>query len=130
MSTVQDLSRKAKKHIKENNLKLPPRFKEKWLEALASGKYEKGKDFLCNLIGENKHDYCCLGVAGRIQGVPISLLEEEGYLTEPISNLAKNRKKPIPKVLHGDNPVTSFLSFRNDTSKTFKEVRTWIEKNL
>ena len=38
--------------------------RDKWLEALKSGEFKKGKWYLCN---QNK-EYCCLGVLSKIQG--------------------------------------------------------------
>jgi hypothetical protein len=43
--------------------KLPGR--DKWIEALRSGKYEQGKGKLCK-----NGNYCCLGVLCEIQGRP------------------------------------------------------------
>ena|SRR3990167_4598159 len=37
---------------------MTPEFKKKWIDALRSGKYKQGTDFLCT-----KNGYCCLGIA-------------------------------------------------------------------
>ena len=44
--------------IKNYVVKLPLDIKEKWLEALRSGRYRQGKNCLRNLYDE----YCCIGV--------------------------------------------------------------------
>jgi hypothetical protein len=132
-----DLNKKAKDYIQENNLKLPPRFKERWLEALDSGKYEKGIGDLCSTDIINRPGYileqdryCCLGVAGRIQGIPKEAIYNRGFLEDDIVLISKKNKRNIPQVLQSENPVTVFLAHRNDETRTFKEVRNWIDKNL
>lgn len=121
-------SREAKKYLKDRNLKLPTRFKERWLDSLESGEYKKGKDALCT--GNANHDFCCLGVAGRIQGIPVSKMIDVSFLNKDIINLAKKNKKNIPEVLQERNPVTEYLSILNDSTSTFTKVRSWIKKNL
>ncbi len=127
-------SSEAKKYIKEHG-KLSESFKRRWLEALDSGKYKQATGDLC----KTSHDmggkefvegYCCLGVAGHIQGMPIKLLEGKGFLDREIIKVAKSRKKNIPSILQEVNPVTDYLANLNDASKNFKRTRNWIEKNL
>jgi hypothetical protein len=133
-----DLNKKAKGYIQKHNLKLPPRFKERWLEALDSGKYQKGIGDLCSVdiadyrssSLEEQSRFCCLGVAGRIQGIPEEAIYNKGFLEDDIILIGKKSKRNIPQVLHGENPVTTFLAHRNDETRTFKEVRNWIDKNL
>lgn len=121
--------------------KLPPKFKEKWVAALRSGKYKQGKDFLYN---KDEDTYCCLGVACKVAGVGDNSL----------AGLATIKDYPVfsklPRAIVGDddvNAVVDFLTAINDGRKfyfasdpftgkkvkgrkTFKGIATWIEKNL
>lgn len=126
----------AKLYVKETGFKLPPRFKERWLEALRSGDYPKTTGKLCRSDYDDTSNgtypvgFCCLGVAGRIQGIPENQLSDYGFLDEPIIEIANKRKKQIPRVLQETNPVTEYLATLNDESPTFKKVIRWIDKNL
>ena len=42
-----------------------PEVKAAWLEALRSGEYEQGKEFLCRVLFGKKR-YCCLGVLTEV----------------------------------------------------------------
>ena len=108
--------------------KLPKVFKKKWLDALRSGKYKKGKEMLYNI---DKNTYCCLGVACVISGYKKELIThgEEGYIEE--------FKTPrIPNILIGSDDIVNTLIAKNDGGKSykralgFKEIANWIEKNL
>ncbi len=53
-------------------------FVMKWIEALESGQYKQGKNFLCQIddtLGNKK--YCCLGVACEISGVDQTIVDGE-----------------------------------------------------
>jgi hypothetical protein len=53
--------------VKGKDLRLPKRFKAKWLENLTSGKFKQGRSYLAKKY-KNKSEYCCLGVAGKTAG--------------------------------------------------------------
>jgi hypothetical protein len=36
--------------------------KNRWIDALRSGDYEQGKNYLCNRNGSGGREWCCLGV--------------------------------------------------------------------
>lgn len=59
-----------------NKLRLPKAFTLKWIEALRSGKYTQGNEYLCeeHKVDENTMEchHCCLGVA-------VELLEKIPY---------------------------------------------------
>lgn len=77
---------------------MKPEIKQKWLEALRSGKFEQARE---NLYVPAVNGYCCLGVLCEVaiaEGVEIKredtyygALDEEGNLTEDCSetNLPK-----------------------------------------
>lgn len=114
--------------------KLPEDFKKRWLEALRSGQYEQGKNFL-----QDKDKYCCLGVACRINHPnfnfdKIGLVAQydsanDGFTFEDIT---------IPDILKGSydrkdkdySPTVKNLVDMNDSGITFNEIAEWIERNL
>ena len=65
---------------------MDPHWKEVWLEALKSGRYQKGQGALY-VYGDDDPDevckpvaYCCLGVLADI--CPLVVAEDDGQLTE------------------------------------------------
>lgn len=112
--------------------KLPKRFKRKWLEALRGGEYKKGKANLLQYNDEGDKEYCCLGVACAIVGIPDKKILLDGTIN--FSRKSKYRAL-IPKAILGlvaDNPVVNKLVDMNDSGKTrgFGRIAIWIEKNL
>lgn len=120
---------------KIKDVRLPKAFKNKWLKALRSGDFKQGQDFL-----ESSDGYCCLGVACRIVHPKMKL--EGKDLIYPDSFPKTYSKIKVPKILHGVaieglefthgsyNPVVAKLAIMNDNGKTFKQIATFIEKNL
>lgn len=105
----------------ENENKLPPDFKAKWVAALRSGEYEQGRS---NLHWGGK--FCCLGVACVVASIPLVNLNNW--------SLIPNHKefKEIPEILHdgyGDD-VGLKLAAMNDNNKSFTEIAQYIEENL
>lgn len=100
--------------------KLPKRFKNRWLKALRSGKFEQGNNYLYN--GET---YCCLGVASCI-ATGNKPKQGQQYISE--------RNLKTPKILRGGNNLTDLLADMNDGRNrfkmSFKSIANWIEKNL
>ena len=86
--------------------KLPKRFKNKWINALRSGKYKQGQSDLYN---ENKDTFCCLGVAGFICGGNLDRLDCGGYLEKNIT-VSESVYNNIPNILRGDNPTSIKLA--------------------
>ncbi len=64
-----------------SNNKLSPELKEKWLEALKSGNYKKGKNILYNDINNS---YCCLGVLCDVTGNKTLIHFTRGYIEFPL----------------------------------------------
>lgn len=63
-----------------NKLRLPKAFTLKWIEALRSGKYTQGNEYLCEeyRIDENTMGchHCCLGVAVELlEKIPYSIMD-------------------------------------------------------
>lgn len=90
--------------------------KEKWVEALRSGKYSQTMRQLKDDTG-----FCCLGVLCDIQGADFDAIREE-YGTLSLSVNPAKYLKDINNV--------SFLSLMNDDGKSFSEIADYIEKTL
>lgn len=129
----------AKKYIKQNpNLKLPERFKERWLTALTDGSYKQATGELIVIEEDEVQGHCCLGVACRIQGLSQSVISNYGAIGQDLVEIAKKRKKNIPRILQTDdrgnnfvhNPVVKYLIELNDGSVNFKKVSKFIERYL
>lgn len=105
--------------------KLPERFKRDWIAALKDKEqYPKGTGCLTNY----NETFCCLGVAGKMCGVPISEMKNKPSLSSDMDNSSK-----VPKAIIGpgnDKDVIEKLMNLNDSHKTFLPVIRFIEKNL
>ena len=108
--------------------KLPIKFKEKWLAALRSGEFKKGKGYL-EKEDKKGSSFCCLGVACKITHPKLDI-KGKHY----IENKVKKKTTKIPKILKGDdddNILVKKLSEMNDSGKySFNRIADWIEKNL
>lgn len=111
---------KIKVNGKIEDVRLPKKFKEKWVKALRSGKYKQGGGQLYN---ELDNSYCCLGVACFI--VNKKNPPSSGYI-----HSCKSYSDKIDKLLIGESPVAIKLSVFNDQEKSFKWIASYIEKYL
>lgn len=95
--------------------KLDPEFKAKWVAALRSGEYKQCKGAL-HLNG----GHCCLGVAEMILGLTSSIdtiLDGDGF----------------PEAIKGgrfENSNVETLTSMNDGGFSFPKIADYIEKNL
>ena len=103
---------------------LPKKFKKTWIKALKSGKFEQADGALYD---ESKNGYCCLGVACKIAGVKKSKLIDGSFIQDNHRELSDIK---IPKMLLGQNDLTSELADMNDSGKSFKKIAKWIKKHL
>jgi len=117
----------------DNRPLLPLLIKTKWLEALRSGYYNKGKHLLSS---ENK--YCCLGVLCEIQSRP-HYLRFDGVLKYDGSATNLESQNPLFNMLGSHGQFKGFaiihkteecynLASINDYSDTFDDVIEVIEK--
>lgn len=114
--------------------KLPVEFKEKWIAALRSGDYKQGSSYLC-LIENGPPEYCCLGVACHVAGIPNDKMNERQLIDRKWKT-----GKVVPDILRGlisNNPIVDTLTTMNDGDffprrgqKSFSEIADWIEENL
>lgn len=116
--------------MSENKLDL--KLKEKWLTALKSGEYKKGKS---TLYKKSNNTFCCLGVLCKITDNLKILNGCAGYIEKEY--LDNNN---IPEFLVYDaikesrlfelQKIYRKLAVLNDHSETFEEVIEYIEQNL
>lgn len=73
----------------------PVEARKLWVDALRSGYYKQGKDFLCTVnVQTEEHSYCCLGVACELfmyhesAGALLSRNAEDTDITEEKSAIA------------------------------------------
>lgn len=91
--------------------------RRKWINALRSGKYKKGRGKLCQIANQWDLSYCCLGVACQIG------------LAKPIPSQNSIKDGFIPY------DIQLFLTSKNDGTDvkrpwSFNQIANWIEKNL
>ncbi len=109
--------------------KLPKEFAEKWITALRSGEYKQGESMLQSFkeeYADEEYDdlestpetcnYCCLGVAAYISGIPADKLHTE-WIVE------NWRKVPI-EIVGSIGKLPNILSSLNDglTLRNYKEL--------
>lgn len=115
--------------------------KTKWLEALRSGKYKQGKEYLELTNDDGVVTNCCLGVLCRILDVPakveITATIFEGThdsLGDGDTNLNCDGATYPPKdiIIKAEIPVAEIvqLAVLNDGGKSFNEIADYIEEKL
>lgn len=105
--------------------------KQKWVEALRSGKYRQGKNYL-NANGA----FCCLGVLCDLSGegkwVPDKDVELAGVQKYVVNVRFNGNRACLPVEIaekydvHNPGPLITM----NDGGKTFAEIADYIEANL
>lgn len=122
--------------------------KDKWVKALRSGKYKKGKGYLKQTAPSGIVSYCCLGVLCEAVKLPLTETsvapaytpngKDVSYKTHHIEGWSTyNTIPPMYKEQLGlDGKDESCLISMNDGDapykkpKSFKEIADWIEKNV
>jgi len=96
-----------------------------WLEALRSGKYKQGKNFLCN----RNLEYCCLGVLCEVAGIP--KVKEDDLFSFDYSSASLpaflKEKVGLYSSLGNSKDVTPSLSALNDNGNSFSEIADLLE---
>ena len=99
--------------------------KQKWIEALESGRYEKGVRALKGPDG-----YCCLGVLADITG-NLKGEESPGFV---VTKDGTAHYAYLPKEIHSELGLEQKNMFDlariNDKSRTFKEVVEYIKNEV
>lgn len=106
--------------------------KQKWMNALRSGKFEQGRGFLC---WGNK--YCCLGVLAKITGNLTKLKGSTG-----VFGFGKNEKVYSCQLLPLEHPSNNYkfgllrqegqklIQMNDHDNKSFSEIADWVEENI
>jgi hypothetical protein len=105
------------------------RLKRKWVEALRSGKFKQGRGYLRRVEGINddgneEESYCCLGVLSCVMnGVrpPMRMLLGNTQLKR--AGLTPDKQYLLADM--NDGSGEHFLKARS-----FKQIASWIDKNL
>lgn len=114
-------------------IKLPTKFKAKWLAALRSGEIKQARGALCTTDG-----MCCMGVACRVAGTPFERGVDK-LIRTPSGNIYLPGKGDLPDdvlatLYESDNggvTTAGNLSEMNDEEgKSFAEIANWIEEHL
>lgn len=103
--------------------------KQKWCEALRSGKYEQGTGELC---ANNR--YCCIGVLCEILNIPSEIIDYNNIATRRpfklYNNLRFNLSKEHKEQIGLTDSEENILINANDAGDTFAKIADYIEKNL
>lgn len=91
---------------------------DKWVEALRSGEFKQGRDFLKT----NDDKYCCLGVLCKIVA-PDFNIEKQKYLNSQVVEIAGLSNR------YGERKIEYLsLAMLNDQGREFTEIADIIEK--
>lgn len=114
---------------------MTPELKQRWLEALKSGKYAKGKHLLKATRRDGTECFCCLGVLGVVAkeeleqaGISVKLHGPDGYMRidGEESTLLKQARKTLGLY---DHSVISLINM-NDRTSGFNSVIEYIEERV
>lgn len=107
---------------------LPKKMKDRWLEALRSGEFVQGEEFLCvQREGEEFARFCCLGVAAHIfERAPWEEMER------PWGKVCLFDKDDRDYAFRGGLrlDVRNALTILNDSGATFEVIANVIEQRL
>lgn len=98
--------------------------KKQWVEALRSGKYKQGREYLRTELSKGTYNYCCLGVLCDIKDECIwnSQYYNYPYMEFPCYTILDWAKL--------DSNTAQDLADMNDSGASFEEIADWIETNL
>ena len=100
------------------------KLKAKWVKALRSGKYKQGRGMLL----DGKGRMCCLGVLESICRTPKKVLLANPTTLIPVEGSERGVSIHVRRTLALMNDGDKYDSTRKP--KTFKQIATYIEKNL
>ena len=98
--------------------------KKQWVEALRSGRYKQGREYLRTELSDGSYNYCCLGVLCDIKEVRIWNSLYPGYHDNGLPNFTILDKVKL------DFYTAQKLAGMNDSGASFEEIADWIETNL
>ena len=102
--------------------RLPEKFRENWIKALKSDKYEQTQGALCEISDANS-SYCALGVACKVLG----------YADEDLDGIlgfsSETKWSDIPNNLKDRDALTGIIVEMNDDECfEFSAIADWIEQ--
>lgn len=112
----------------ETDYKMDPELKQKWVDALRSGKYKQGNGWL----RDEKDRYCCLGVLADVMATEWKLIHgvyrasicmDETDLNDDI--LPQEVREELIDMNDGQDRATNPVPRRR-----FTTIARWIEENL
>ena len=105
---------------------MKPELKKRWVKALRSGEYKKGKEYLKQNTPKGLR-HCCLGVLCEIQHARMTLGTEAYEVGGYCGNLAPSYQKRygVP-----EEAMHKLINMNDVRSWSFNRIATWIEKNL
>jgi hypothetical protein len=102
--------------------------KQRWLEALRSGKYKRGTGTLkAKQLGEKGYRYCCLGVLcdlyskEKLKGRAIKITSLRGLLPLQVIKWAEIDLEKEESIYRYDSAIPNNLSTLNDSSRNNKD---------
>lgn len=99
------------------------KFRKQWVDALRSGDYNQGRNYLCVRSRQHGDRFCCLGVAADVKGV----LNPGGEVSFAYGGGCHYLPSPVLKRLGLTSEAQKVLADMNDNSKTFAEIADAIE---
>ena len=106
--------------IKSNNMHLPQEFRKKWINALASGKYQQTDQVLCDEYG-----FCAIGVGLVAAGVPIDKIKDVPNINKDLIN-----DYNLPFISDCDEILDCIIELNDNCDKSFQDIAEWIENNV
>lgn len=112
--------------------KLPEPFRSNWIAALRGGEYKQGRSWLYNNRGDGTKEYCCLGVAACVLGVPIDYMNGATLSGLRHSNITDDIREVLYKEREGhtDTYQNHFIAMNDSYNNNFLEIADYIEQNL
>lgn len=126
-------------------VKLNKKFKQKWVNALRSGKFKQASgalmefapsldDELNDTVGVKTH--CCLGVACAISGIDDGDIENDSHITPELitrhkHKLSESDRQGLAKLVFEDeSDLANKLAGFNDNGKSFNWIAGYIDRYL
>lgn len=117
--------------------------RDRWIERLRSGRYNKACLNLCVIRNETGEEYyCCLGVFNDMVNTPFRIKDIVSgktyleYANSPVGTPEEKlswRSDTNPRRLESyglRDPELHQLVFMNDNDYSFREIADWIETNI
>lgn len=107
--------------------KLDPIVKQKFIEALRSGKFTQGHNSLVKISINGDKKYCCLGVLCEISGMKEADQSYEYNNYHYVSRLPPGFRN---KINMSDNTQYTLMTFNDFDEMNFNQIADWIEENI